>query len=68
MTKDNDEKNKKDLEEKEFGDYKTNKKISSEIHEKAKNLGYDYILEKLKKYGFSNAEELAKKILEDKKE
>ena len=63
MKKDED-KNKK-LEE-DYGDYETNKKDSAKIHEEAKNLGYDKILEALKKHGFSNAEEMAKKILEDK--
>lgn len=60
------EKNKKE----EVGnheDHETNKKISFAIHEKVKKLGHDYVLEKLKKYGFSGAEELAKKILADKK-
>ncbi len=61
-------KEKNDKEKKvSYEDYETNKKISTAIHEKVKKLGHDYVLEKLKKYGFSGAEELAKKILADKK-
>ena len=48
------------------GDYETNKKASTKIREQVKELGYDYILEKLKQYGFSEPEKLAKDLLADK--
>jgi hypothetical protein len=63
MKKDEDKKTEED-----YGDYETNKKDRAKIHAEAKKLGYDAILEKLKKHGFSNAEEMAKKILADKEE
>ncbi len=62
---------KKDINKKEkedYGDYQTNKKDRAETHEEIKKLGYDYLLEQLKKYGFSNPEKLAEDILKDKKE
>ena len=58
----------KDKKEEDGGDYETDKKISVKIHEEVKKLGYDYVLKKLKKYGFSEPEKLAEKILADKKE
>ncbi|MEI8269956.1 MAG: hypothetical protein WCG45_01170 [bacterium] len=56
----------KNEDESDYGDYETNKKASAKIHEQVKELGYDYILEKLKQYGFSEPEKLADKLLKDK--
>ena len=54
--------NNKNKEEK-YWDYETNLKISKEAHDEVTKLGYDYVLKKLKKYGFSNSEKLAREIL-----
>jgi PP-loop superfamily ATP-utilizing enzyme len=46
-------------------DYEINKKESIEIHSKLKKLGYDYVLEKLKKYDLPDPEKFAKELLSD---
>ena len=60
--------NKNDIkkEKENYGAYEKNKQDSSKIYKQVVELGYDYILEKLKKHGFSNPEKVAKKILDKK--
>jgi len=51
------------INEEDFGDYETNKKVSDAVHKKIKDLGYDYVLKKLQENGFSNPEKLAEEII-----
>ncbi|MEK7588540.1 MAG: hypothetical protein AAB438_01845 [Patescibacteria group bacterium] len=59
----NEEEIKKEISTDVYKNFKEARQASIEIHNRIKKLGYEYVLEKLKKYGFEKPEEFAKEIL-----